>query len=82
MIKAEAIIGNRSYDMGITRINYDHIPIQTYLPKAEIKTVRLFTKQEIRNIGYIMGSGDNIPDYLTQLGYNVSLLSDNDLVMQ
>jgi hypothetical protein len=27
-----------------------------------------------------MGSGDNIPDYLTQLGYNVTLLSDNDLI--
>jgi LmbE family N-acetylglucosaminyl deacetylase len=79
-IKAEAFIGNRIYDLGITRINYDHIPIQTYLPKAEIKAVRLFTLKAINNIGYIMGSGDNIPDYLLQLGYNVTLLTDNDLI--
>ena len=79
-IKAEAFIANTIYDMGITRINYDHIPIQTYLPKAEIKAVRLFTLKTISNIGYIMGSGDNIPDYLSQLGYNITMLSDNDLV--
>ena len=81
-IKAEAIVGNNIYDMGIIRINYDHIPIQTYLPKAEIKAVRFFTKKTISNIGYIMGSGDNIPDYLSQLGYNITMLSDNDLVLK
>jgi LmbE family N-acetylglucosaminyl deacetylase len=79
-ISAEAFIGNSKYDMGITRINYDHIPIQTYLPKAEIKVVRFSTAKTISNIGYIMGSGDDIPDFLTQLGYNITLLSDNDLV--
>jgi LmbE family N-acetylglucosaminyl deacetylase len=79
-ISAEAFIANSVYDLGITRINYDHIPIQTYLPKAEIKAVRFFTSKTINNIGYIMGSGDNIPDYLTQLGYNITLLSDNDLL--
>jgi LmbE family N-acetylglucosaminyl deacetylase len=79
-INAEAFIANSKYDLGITRINYDHIPIQTYLPKAEIKTVRFFTLKTVSNIGYIMGSGDNIPDYLSQLGYNIALLSDNDLV--
>jgi LmbE family N-acetylglucosaminyl deacetylase len=79
-IEADAFIANDVYDMGITRITYDHIPIQTYLPKAEIKAVRFFTLKAINDIGYIMGSGDNIPDYLTQLGYNVTLLSDNDLI--
>lgn len=79
-INAEAFIENGIYDLGIIRINYDHIPIQTYLPKAEIKAVRFLTLKTISNIGYIMGSGDNIPDYLSQLGYNITLLSDNDLL--
>ena len=79
-IRAEAFIGSTVYGMGITRINYDHIPIQTYLPQAEIKAVRFFTKKTIDNIGYIMGSGDNIPDYLSQIGYNITQLSDNDLL--
>ena len=79
-INAEAFIENGIYDLGIIRINYDHIPIQTYLPKAEIKAVRFLTLKTISNIGYIMGSGDNIPDYLSQLGYNITLLSDNELL--
>ena len=79
-IIAEAFINKSVYELGITRINYDHIPIQTYLPNAEIKAVRFFTSKTISNIGYIMGSGDNIPEYLTQLGYKITLLSDNDLV--
>jgi hypothetical protein len=79
-IIALAKVGNTIYNKGIIRINYDHIPIQTYLPPAEIKVVRLSTEKTVNNIGYIMGSGDNIPGYLSQLGYNITLLSDNDLV--
>jgi hypothetical protein len=79
-IKALAKVGNSVYDQGIIRINYDHIPIQTYLPESEIKVVRLSTEKTVSNIGYIMGSGDNIPGYLSQLGYNIMLLSDNDLI--
>jgi hypothetical protein len=32
-----------------------------------------------KKLGYIMGSGDDIPGYLTQLGYQVDLLSDQEL---
>ena len=80
IIKAEAIVGNTIFNKGIVRINYDHIPIQTFLPNAEAKVVRIITGKSISNIGYIIGSGDNIPIYLTQLGYNVTLLSDEDLL--
>lgn len=79
-IIALAKVGSTVYNKGIIRINYDHIPIQTYLPDAELKAVRFSTEKTLNNIGYIMGSGDNIPDYLTQLGYNIALISDNDLV--
>ncbi len=79
-IKAEALVGDKIYNKGIIRINYDHIPIQTYLPESNSKVVRLITGKSISRIGYIIGSGDIIPDYLTQLGYNVTLLSDDDLL--
>jgi LmbE family N-acetylglucosaminyl deacetylase len=80
VIKAEALVGDRIYNKGIIRINYDHIPIQTYLPDAESRLVRLITGKTVNRIGYIIGSGDNTPDYLTQLGYNVTFLSDEDLL--
>jgi LmbE family N-acetylglucosaminyl deacetylase len=57
-------------------INYPHIIAQSVFPNAEIKLVKLDLKKTVHNIGYIMGSGDEIPKYLEQLGYNVVELSD------
>jgi len=60
-------------------INYSHIPIQTIFPPAEAKFIRLDVKKVISNIGYIMGPGDDVPQSLTELGYDVTLLSDKDI---
>ena len=67
------------YDKQQITIDYPHIPQQTLFPNAEAKLVRLDIKTGKERIGYIMGSGDEIPDALQQLGYNVKLLSDEDL---
>ncbi len=64
---------------GIVTIAYPHIPIQTLFPPAQAKLLRLNIVKTGDNIGYIMGSGDRIPEYLRQLGYNVKLLSDTEL---
>jgi hypothetical protein len=61
------------------RIEHSHIPIQVLFPPAELKLVRINLKKTKRRIGYIMGSGDEIPGALRQIGYNVTLLSDDDL---
>ncbi|MEJ2617786.1 MAG: PIG-L family deacetylase [Ignavibacteriaceae bacterium] len=74
---AETNFGNS--DRSIETINYSHIPIQTLFPKSEAKLLRLNIKKVISNIGYIMGAGDLVADELKELGYNVKLLSDNDL---
>ena len=36
-------------------------------------------KKAGRNIGYLMGAGDEIPESLRQIGYDVTLLDPNDL---
>lgn len=72
-------IEGKVYSKSLTRINYSHIPIQTLLPEANSKFVRLHINKTIQNIGYIMGSGDEIPDYLRQLGYNCTILTDADI---
>lgn len=66
-------------DRGIKTIDYPHIPARTLFPLAEAKLIRLDVKKAISNIGYIMGAGDVIPEELKELGYNVHLLSDDDL---
>jgi len=65
--------------LGRTRIDYPHIPAQTLFPPARARLVRLDLKRDGRRIGYVMGSGDEIPRNLRPLGYDVKLLSDEDL---
>jgi len=48
------------------------MPATAHLVNLDIKIIP-------GKIGYIMGSGDEIPRVLTQLGYNVDLLSDEEL---
>jgi len=67
------------YRNEIIEFVYDHIPLQTVLQPAQTHLVNLDITVSPRQIGYIMGSGDEIPEALTQLGYQIDLLSDQDL---
>ena len=64
---------------GVVRIDYPHIPLQTLFPPATARLVRLELLQGGRRIGYVTGSGDEIPAALRPLGYQVELLTDADL---
>jgi len=74
-----ATVGNAILTQGLTTIHYAHIPPQTVFPQAEGKLLRIDAIGKRRNIGYIMGSGDEIPVDLRELGYSVTLISDEDL---
>ncbi len=78
-LSAEAVIGGRTIDVGMVSINHSYIPIQTLFPKAQTKLIRLDIKKVINNIGYIMGPGDKVPNNLTELGYNVTMLKPGNL---
>ncbi len=71
--------GGKEYARNIERIDYPHIPIQSNFPPARAKLVRADVQHLGSEIGYIMGSGDGIPDALRQMGYRVSLLEDDDI---
>ena len=76
---AEALVDGKRYSRGLQTIQYDHIPTQVIFPETRTKLVRLNIQNRSQNLGYIMGSGDMIPEYLRQLGIQVTLLSDDDL---
>ncbi|WP_306599124.1 PIG-L family deacetylase [Geothrix sp. 21YS21S-2] len=76
---AVAVEGPAQPALSRVRIDYPHIPIQTYFPAARARLVRLDLKRGGSRIGYVMGSGDEIPRTLRPLGYQVDLLSDEDL---
>lgn len=79
VLKLIANVNGREYSDQIIEIDYSHIPMQTVMKSASAKLIQLDIKIESRRIGYIMGSGDEIPEALTQLGYNLDILSDEDL---
>jgi len=61
----------KKFSNSLLTIQYDHIPIQTLLPPAQAKLVRMNLKKEGAVIGYIRGAGDDIPGSLRNLGYEV-----------
>lgn len=70
----------KRYDLSYHELAYDHIPHQKVLMPASFKVVKLDVKTKGQNIGYIMGAGDEIPQALQAMGYNVTLLEDEDIV--
>jgi len=74
-IKAKAKIDNQIFDKQHIVIDYDHIPKQDVLLPASFKAVKLSIEKRGERIAYIMGAGDQIPESLEQIGYQVDLIS-------
>jgi LmbE family N-acetylglucosaminyl deacetylase len=69
----------RKLHAGMSSIDYAHIPPQRLFGDSISKLVRVDVKKIGTRIGYVMGSGDDVPDALRQVGYEVTLLTDADL---
>jgi len=78
-LKVELNINGKTYNKSLVEISYPHIKRQVYFPNIDIKLVKLDIKKFNSNIAYIMGPGDEIPDCLRNMGYTVTLLSDEML---
>ncbi|WP_297332528.1 PIG-L family deacetylase [Flavobacterium sp.] len=73
--KSIALIDNKEYNCEQIIIDYPHIATQQVL----LPSVARFTKADLKikgeRIAYIMGAGDNVPESLKQMGYEVALLT-------
>ncbi|HLK68506.1 MAG TPA: PIG-L family deacetylase [Bryobacteraceae bacterium] len=78
-LRAIATVGGREIESGMDVIAYPHIPTQILFPVSDLKLVRSNLKVTAHKIGYIMGSGDGMPDALRQIGLDVALLTPSDL---
>ena len=76
-----AIDGNNVYDSYKKSISYPHIPNIVYFPKATTHLVDINLKITGKKVGYIPGAGDKIPEALTKMGYEVTTLSKDDIVL-
>jgi hypothetical protein len=79
-LRAVATVGERRVSSRTEVISYPHIPAQTLFPPSDAKLVRASIFTLSKNIGYIMGAGDEIPSALRQIGCEVTFLSTDDLV--
>ncbi|UEG48620.1 PIG-L family deacetylase [Ferruginibacter lapsinanis] len=61
-------------------IKYDHIPQIVYFkPLKFTKEIDEDIKTVGKNIGYIIGAGDKVPQALEQMGYKVTMLKEADI---
>ncbi|MHB0971909.1 MAG: PIG-L family deacetylase [Thermoanaerobaculia bacterium] len=78
-IEARVETDGATYNLSRATVDYTHIPHQQVFPGASARAVRLDLRKEGSAVGYVEGSGDDIPEILEQLGYRVTKLSDDDI---
>jgi hypothetical protein len=78
-ITARAKIGDKIYDNQRIEISYPHIPVQLLQPPARIKAVSLDLAIRGKKVGYLPGAGDSVADAIKEMGYDVTLLTGDDL---
>jgi LmbE family N-acetylglucosaminyl deacetylase len=78
-LRVVADVGDLHFSQSVSRIEHEHIPIQTVLGRAEVRVVSFPIKQQGSKIGYIPGPGDEVPAALRQIGYEVTLIGDEML---
>ncbi len=70
------------FSEAVEHIQYDHIPVQTQVKQASLKIEKINLVVKGKRAGYIPGAGDEIPEALKNLGYEVVILTDDYLNSQ
>jgi LmbE family N-acetylglucosaminyl deacetylase len=73
-------VAGKDYHEGLREIKYAHIPTQTLFPLATARVEQIDLKLAGKRIGFIAGAGDLIPECLKQIGYEVTILPDNQIL--
>lgn len=78
-LNAHVVSDGKRFSNSLMTIQYDHIPVQTLLPAAQAKVVRMQLKKEGAVVGYIRGAGDDIPGSLRNMGYDVWEMKNDEV---
>lgn len=70
----------KSFSEKLIKINYSHIPELFYHKTDTVRIIPANIKIVGKNIGYIKGAADKIPEALKLLGYEVEFLSEKDVM--
>ena len=77
MLKAASLYEDQQLSLG--KISYDHIPDIHYNYFDRTRIIKMDLKIAGSRVGYIAGAGDKVPEALGQMGYEVVMLSEQDL---
>lgn len=77
ILGGEVEVQGRRYASSLSRIDYPHVPIQALLSPCEARLVHMDLAKRGQWIAYLMGPGDQGPDALRQMGFDVTLLDDD-----
>lgn len=73
-LSASVTAGSASAGSEMNFISYPHIQTHRYYTKAELSVNVLDLKTAPVKVGYIMGSGDQVPEAIRQMGLDVTML--------
>jgi len=79
-LKATANVEDVAYRQALREVSYPHIETHRIYEDADITFAVIDVEVAPVRIGYVMGSGDKVPDALRRLGLDVTLLDDEALI--
>ncbi len=78
-LSAQVNAGGEIFTQTMNTLAYPHIQTHRFYTDAKTKITILDLKTMPAKIGYIMGSGDDIPEAIRQMGLSVELLNEIEL---
>jgi len=80
-VEAKIIIksDNQEFTKQIKSLEYNHIPNQVFTQEAKSALVNITLNKGAKQIGYIKGAGDKIPENLKSLGFKVEFIDLNKI---
>lgn len=78
-LTASAQVDGKVYDQTMRETAYPHIQTHRRYTKADVTAKVLNLKVAPVKVGYVMGSGDTVPEAIKRMGLSVTMLNDVDL---
>ncbi len=78
-LSAQASANGEKFTQTMHEIAYPHINTHRFYTDAKTKINVLVVKVATVRVGYIMGSGDDVPEAIRQMGLSVEMLDEKDL---
>lgn len=79
IISGEAVAGQKTYTSELRKIDYPHIQTHRIYRKAHLRLRSIDLKVAPVKIGYIAGSGDGVPEAISRIGIDMTMIDDDDL---